>query len=129
MQNLYIKYRNMILYLLIGGTGASLDFLIFSSLSWFFESKLYIVYHLLGYFSGTTVSFVLNAKYNFKKFNRLSKRIRSFYLIALLGLIFSTVFLFILITVFEINQIFSKFLSIFFVFLIQFTLNRKITFS
>jgi len=129
MRNLYLGQRNLILYIVIGGTGASLDFLIFSSLSLFFEHKLYILYHLLAYIAGTTISFILNAKYNFKKSDNLNRRLKNFYLIATIGLAFSTISLVFFISVLEINQIISKLLSLFIVFLIQFNLNKKITFA
>ncbi len=92
MRKLLIKYkaqlRNLILYIGIGICGASLDFGIFTTLNLAFDVH-YQVANCLGITAGILLSFTLNSRYNFKKTDYLFKRFLSFFLVGLCGMAIS----------------------------------------
>lgn len=125
---LYSKFRNLILYGIIGGISASIDFLIFYSLTNFTE-----IYYLLANFIsvsiGITISFILNKKYNFKVNDKVFKRFLIFVSVGFSGLLISSALLYLFIDIIYLNKIISKFISIVFVVFIQFFVNKFITFK
>ena len=118
--------RQIILYGIIGGGSAFLDFILFM-----------LMYNHLGmneYFSnvisihaGIAMSFTLNSKYNFHKTDKLLRRAISFYLTGLFGLALSQGLLWFG-NVLLIPLTVVKFTSIFIVAAVQFIINKFVTF-
>jgi putative flippase GtrA len=75
------------------------------------------------------ISFFLNRSYTFKVKDKIFIRMFKFFSVAFVGYISSVALLYILIDVMHMNEIAAKFLTLFFVLLIQYTLNKKITFK
>ncbi|MFA5878700.1 MAG: GtrA family protein [Candidatus Margulisiibacteriota bacterium] len=120
------KYQNFIVYSLIGCTGTLIDLIIFILLT-----QIGIPYLLANVFSisvGITNNFLLNAFFNFKVKDDLLKRFSRFYGIGLIGLLISSILLFVLIDFFSVSKIIAKLSTVFVVVLIQYNLNKIITF-
>lgn len=72
----YNRYREFILYGIIGGLSATLDFAIFTILAGI--GIPIIVSNIIGVVSGITTSFLLNRHYNFKIKDHATKRFMIF---------------------------------------------------
>lgn len=125
--NIYSKFRNLILYGIIGIFSAGLDFIIFYALTTIVE-VFYLIANVFSVTIGITTSFILNRKYNFKVIDKVFKRYLIFVSVGSFGLLLSSALLYFFIDVLTLDIIVSKVLSIVFVVLIQFFLNRYITF-
>ena len=126
--NLFIKFRTLILYGIIGSFSAGMDFLSFYLLT----SVLDLYYLLANVFSvsiGITISFVLNRNFNFKVKDKTIKRFLIFVSVGIGGMALSSGLLFLFIDILIFEEIFSKFISIVFVVLIQFVINKFVTFK
>ena len=124
---LYNKFRNLILYGIIGCCTATLDFLIFTGLTQF-TTIHYIVANAISCGTGILCSFLLNRKYNFKVTDHTIQRMVIFFLVGVFGLFLSSVILHICIDSLQWNELFSKVTSIVIVVVIQFLLNKYISF-
>ncbi|EKD32415.1 MAG: hypothetical protein ACD_77C00103G0026 [uncultured bacterium] len=125
---LYSRFRNLILYGIIGGFTAGIDFLIFYVLT-AYGDVFYLVANIISVSVGISLSFILNKKYNFKVNNKVLKRFLIFISVGLSGMILSSVLLYFFIDIIDFEKIISKFLSIVFVVLTQFFVNKLITFK
>ena len=115
-------------YCLIGCTGAGLDFLFFTCLVKIFAIN-YLAANAVSVTLGITNNFFWNAFLNFKVTDNLIKRFLSFYMVGILGLLISSGMLYFLIEKNHINVIFSKIITIFVITVVQFLLNKLITFK
>jgi len=127
IKSLYLKYRQLFLYGIIGSISAGLDFCVYSFLC--FEKLEYLLANVVGVHFGMICSFVLNRHYNFKVKDKTKIRFFSFYIVALIGLSLSSLLLYILISCNNFNRIYSKLITIFIVAILQFLLNKFITFK
>jgi len=121
--------RQFFLYVVIGSFGASLDLLTFNILYILFDQSFYLLYHVIGYLLGTIISFILNYNFNFKVVTRFHARLTSFLIIGLLGLMVSSVFIITITFFFNVDARVSKLLSLFVILVLQYLLNKKITFN
>ena len=122
------KYLKFIKYCLIGISGATLDFLLYTFLVKYFTMH-YLIANAISVTVGITNNFFLNAFFNFKITDRLFVRFLSFYSVGILGLVISEVLLFVFIENIGLNSIISKLVTIFIITLIQFFLNKTFTFK
>lgn len=121
------KYRNFIVYGIIGFTGAGLDMILFSLL--INKTTIYYIFaNCISVSVGITNNFLLNYYFNFKVKNNILKRYLSFYSVGILGLIVSTLLLYISVTLFSIDKLISKFIIILVVVVLQYSLNKKYSF-
>jgi len=125
---LYSNYRNLILYGIIGSFSAGLDFLVFTFLTSVY-GVFYITANIVSVSAGITTSFVLNRKFNFRVKDKVFKRFFFFIAIGLTGLCLSSVLLYFFIEVLGVARLQSKLLSIVLVVLMQYFLNKYITFK
>lgn len=121
-----MKY--LIIYCIIGCSGAGLDFLLYTALlcmtSWNYQCI-----NILSTSCGIINNFFLNSTFNFKTKDHLLFRLFLFYTIGLFGLGITAVLLHLLIECFLYNKIIAKGITICAVTAIQFLLNRFITFK
>lgn len=89
----------------------------------------YLLANVISISIGITNNFIWNAKYNFKATDQLLKRYIKFYSVGLFGMAISSTILTILVSGFNANVLASKAATIFVVFIVQFTLNRKYAFG
>ena len=122
-----VLFRQIALYGIIGGASALLDFLLFTLQLEVFGMNKYIA-NVISIHSGITMSFLLNRRFNFRKTDRTLFRATSFYLIGLFGLALSQGILWLGYTL-SIEVLLAKFISIFIVAAIQFTINKFVTFN
>ena len=84
IKKLFNKYRELVVYCMIGCTGAGLDFIIYAVLTNFVG----LHYQLANFFSvsfGIINNFFLNRHFNFKTKDRLFARLCSFYAVGMFG--------------------------------------------
>ena len=125
---LYSRFRNFILYGLIGGFCATLDFGVYTVLC-HFDILPYLWANVISIHCGIICSFLLNRTFNFKVKDKVAQRFLSFYIVGLIGLGISEGMLFLMVTQGEWNEIVSKLISVVVVALVQFVLNKYITFK
>lgn len=118
----FIKYG------FIGVSGATLDFLIFTLLTRVFTVN-YLIANIFSVSIGIINNFILNAFLNFKVKDKLLKRFFKFYSIGLLGLGISSGLLFLMVSFFGVDELVSKFSTIVVVTIVQYSLNKKISFK
>jgi putative flippase GtrA len=134
----YLRYRNLILYGIIGGISASLDFVIYTLLCHFNlidqAGELINVHHyqianLISVHCGIFCSFLLNRTYNFKIKDKALLRFLSFYVIGLTGWLLSAALLHLMVGIKGWDEVYAKLLTIIVVSLAQFLLNKFVTFK
>ncbi len=128
IKQLYSRFRNLILYGLIGGFCAGLDFAIYTLLC-HFEVMPYLWANVISIHVGIFCSFFLNRSFNFKVKDKTPLRFLSFYIIGLIGLAISEGILYLMVDWAQWNELVSKLVSIVVVALVQFCLNKFITFK
>lgn len=127
MKNFLLQKRQFLLYCVIGASGVTLDFGIYSLLV---KTKLldYQAANAISYASGTLLSFVLNARFNFHVTGKIALRLASFLGVAFLGWLVSAGLLHLLIGRFGFDKYLSKFATLAVVVLLQYNLNRLLSF-
>lgn len=128
LKKLYYKFRNLILYGLIGSFTSFLDFCFFSLLANYLGLN-YIVANCLSVLVGITTSFLLNRAYNFKVKDHYKRRFVVFLSVGLCGLMLSNVILYIGIDLLQVKDLTVKLASIVLVVGFQFLLNKFVTFK
>lgn len=131
MINLFLtllkKYRELVIYCMIGCTGATLDFLVYAALT-----SLVGLHYQLANFIGVTFgivnNFIWNYYFNFKVHNHFFLRLASFYGVGMVGCALSAGCLWLFIEQLALNTLIAKLGTIFFVTILQFCLNKFITF-
>lgn len=126
--NLYSRFRNLILYGIIGGFCAGLDFGIYTVLC-YWDIMPYLWANIISIHVGIFTSFVLNRSINFKVKDKVKTRFLSFYTVGLVGLGISTLMLWMMVDMAHWNEIVCKLVTIVVVALVQFLLNKYITFK
>jgi putative flippase GtrA len=125
---LFEKYKNFILYGLIGVTGVTIDYLIFNLLTTQLSMNIFLA-NIISVTAGIINNFILNTLFNFKKKDKILLRFLSFFTVGLLGLGLSSLILKIFVDILEFNVLFVKVLSIIIVVIVQYVLNKNISFS
>jgi len=127
LTDLFRSNKRLVLYCLIGLTGATLDFLIYSALVKWGRVHPQVA-NAAGYASGTTLSFALNARFNFKTRDWLPLRFISFFGVAFLGWAASAGILYVTFSVLGWNKYLAKLATMVVAVLLQYNLNRLISF-
>lgn len=125
---LFNRFRNLILYGIIGGFCAALDFGIYTLLC-HFDILPYLWANVISTHIGIFTSFFLNRSLNFKVKDKTPKRFLSFYAVGLIGLGMSSFMLWLMVDKAGWNELVCKLITIVFVSLMQFCLNKYITFK
>ena len=127
MKNFLLQKKQFLLYCVIGASGATLDFGIYSLLV---KPRLldYQAANAAGYASGTLLSFILNARFNFRVTDKIALRLASFFGVAFLGWLASAALLQLLIGHYSFDKYISKFAALVVVVLLQYNLNRLLSF-
>ena len=126
LRELFFRYRNFLLYAIIGGFCAALDFAVYSVLCFILP---YLWANVISTHCGIFCSFLLNRQFNFKVKNKTVIRFLSFYIVGLIGLGISSLLLYLLVDIASLNELVCKLLTIVLVAIIQFILNKFITFK
>lgn len=126
--SLYVKFRTLILYGLIGSISSSIDFGIYTLLVKV-AGMNYLAANCISVVTGIIISFLLNRAYNFKVKDRTIHRFVIFLTVGLCGLAMSSGILYVCIQWLHINELISKLLSIAIVVILQFLANKYVTFK
>lgn len=127
MKNILLQKNQFLLYCIIGFSGVAFDFGIYSLLVKT-RALNYQAANALGYASGTLLSFILNARLNFRVADKIALRLLSFCGVALLGWLVSAMLLSMLIGNYGLNMYISKLATLVVVVLLQYNLNRLLSF-
>lgn len=122
------RFSNLLLYGIIGGFCAALDFGVYTLLC-HFEVLPYLWANLISTHVGIFTSFLLNRSYNFKVKDKTLQRFLSFYTVGLTGLGLSSIMLWLMVDKMQWNELVCKLITIVVVALFQFILNKYITFK
>ena len=128
LSRLYQRFRNQILYGIIGSFTSALDFAVFTLLSKYIGIH-YIIANCISVLVGITTSFALNRSINFKVKDKTGKRFLIFLTVGLCGLLLSNVILYVGIDMLSGDELIVKLASIVLVVGFQFILNKFITFK
>ena len=128
IKTLFFHFRTLILYGLIGGFCAGLDFGVYTLLC-HFDILPYLWANVISIHCGIICSFFLNRGVNFKVKDKPWLRFLSFYAIGLIGLGISELMLYLMVSIAGLNEIVCKLISIVVVALVQYVLNKYITFK
>lgn len=126
IKKLYHKFREFILYGIIGGFCAALDFGVYTVLGLIIP---FLIANVISVHCGIICSFLLNRNFNFKVKDKTKRRFLSFYLVGLSGLGISELLLWVFSTRMGLNHIAVKLATVIIVALYQFLLNKYITFK
>jgi len=127
MKQLLLQKKRFLLYCAIGSAGCGLDFCLYSQLVHAGVAG-YQAANAIGYASGTLLSFVLNAWFNFRVTDRIAARLVRFFGVAGLGWLVSAGLLRGLIGGWHWNQYAAKLAVLGVVVLLQYNLNRRVSF-
>lgn len=127
IKKLYKKFRNLILYGVIGSSSALLDFTIFTILTEFC-GIYYLIANCISVTCGLTNSFILNRKYNFKVTDKTLKRAAMFFFVGFCGLLINSTLLYIFINFAHFVTPVAKLCAIAIEVLLQFAVNSLVTF-
>jgi putative flippase GtrA len=127
VKDFLLQKRQFLLYCIIGFSGVGLHTIIYCCLV---KTETLAVQpaNAIGYASGTLLTFILNARYNFKTSDKTALRLASFFSVAFLGWCVSAALLHLLVDKMAINKILALFPTIFLVVLLQYNLNRLVSF-
>ena len=114
IRQLLSNYQDLLLYAIIGGLCFILP---------------YLWANVISTHCGIFCSFLLNRQFNFKVKNKTVIRFLSFYIVGLIGLGISSLLLYLLVDIASLNELVCKLLTIVLVAIIQFILNKFITFK
>ncbi len=116
-----------IFYSVIGVSGVALDYALYALLLKKFGWH-YLTANVLSTSIGITNNFVWNALLNFKVRDRFLIRFLTFYSIGILGLVVTMALLWAQVEWFAIHPLVAKFTTIIIVLLLQYNLNRRLSF-
>ena len=119
--------KKFFLYCICGGLGVSSDLLAYNEL---LKAGInYQIANVAGYLVGTGISFTLNVLITFRVRGNLIKRCCFFFIVAALGYLSSAVILSVFVELLKMSAINGKILTLPIILVIQFLLNKHITFK
>jgi putative flippase GtrA len=127
VQDNFYRYKYFILYGVIGVISALLDFVVFNRMVALTDCS-YIVANIVSVHCGVVCSFTLNRQFNFKVKDQPIKRFVTFYIVAMIGLLISSLLLVQFIEKAGLDTKPAKALTILITAVFQFIMNKTITF-
>jgi len=128
LRQLYFRFEHLIKYCIIGCSGALLDLGVYTLLCCCTNIH-YQYINILSTSAGIINNFFLNAYLNFKVRDYLLRRFLIFYAVGCAGLALTALLLFVLIEKLRVYPVVAKTVTIFIVTVVQFVLNKCITFK
>ena len=128
LKSIMASQRELIRYCIIGCSGVAIDYTAFALLTKFLGLH-YQVANAISVSLGICNNFFWNAYLNFKIKDRIVLRFCSFYCVGMIGLGISAGLLYVFVERIGINVLISKLAIIAFVTVVQFLLNKFVTFK
>lgn len=128
LRGLLARYRQFLVYAMIGGGAVVLDVGLF----WLLAEPLgapALAANAVSVGVAVVYSFLANSFFNFKVWNRLFLRFLSFSVVSFLGFLASSLMLIVMSGVLGMDEVLVKLLSLPVVLLLQFSLNTRVTFA
>lgn len=119
--------KEIFLYGIIGGISAGLDSIAFASIA-----KLGVNIYIANFISinlGIITSFMLNTYLNFRVKDNIKRRMMSFFGVGYIGMVISTLILYVGNDIWGLHIMFVKITSVVIVAAVQFILNKFITYK
>lgn len=126
-QETFARYRQFLLYCVIGVIGVSLDYASYALMIRYLHFG-YLLANCISVSLGISNNFLMNAFFNFRIKSHFFLRYFSFFAVGLTGLLISSVLLFIFVKLLGLNEYISKAITIPVVTVFQYALNRNVTF-
>jgi putative flippase GtrA len=120
------RLRQLLLYAVCGGTGVLTDLFLYTALMHYGVN--YQAANAAGYATGTLASFMLNRHFTFQVYDKAFRRLALFFGTALIGYLASSALLWVLVSAQGYPPLPSKIATLAVVLVLQFTLNRAVTF-
>ncbi|HEY5043529.1 MAG TPA: GtrA family protein [Verrucomicrobiae bacterium] len=127
MKTFLLQKKQFLLYCAIGGCGTVLSSITFTLL-WKFARWHYQAANAAAYAAGTALSFLLNARWNFRVKDWHLLRFTCFFGVALVGWAVSAGILWLLIGQLGFNEYAAYFSALTVIVILQYNLNRRLTF-
>jgi len=129
MKSLFVRLLNskFLRYGIVGVFGLVVDMGVFYILHKMLGVN-YIISNIVSSTIAVIHNFILNSVFTFKVKDKRLKRFVSFYMIALVGMAISSGLLAIMIDGFKMDSMIAKMISVFIVAIMQYFLNKKLTF-
>lgn len=127
VERLWNRFHELIVYCLIGCIGTFGDFVIYAALT----RGCGVHYQFANFFSvsfGIVNNFILNYHFNFQVKNHVWRRLVSFYCVGMIGWTLSAGWLWLFVERIGITPLVAKLGTIFLVTVVQFCLNKFVTF-
>ncbi|MEY8560470.1 GtrA family protein [Jeotgalicoccus halotolerans] len=121
------KFKEFIKYCMIAAVGGIIDLLLFIMLHTYTGIHIQIV-NLVSMFTGVTTNFILNYHFNFKAHSKFFRRYFSFLTIGTAGFLVVSIAVFIFVQQLGWNAIIVKISATMFATVIQYLLNRYVSF-
>jgi putative flippase GtrA len=128
LQQVILQYNQLIKYGIIGCFCAGLDFIVYTGIVEL-SNISYLYANIISVHCGVFASFLLNRHFTFKIKDNALLRFISFYIIGIIGLLASSGLLIVFVEKMHLNELLSKGITVIFVALIQFLLNKYISFK
>jgi len=123
------RLRKPLLYIICAGIATLIDLGLLFIFTEFFKI-MYLFSATLSYVGGIAINYGLNRKITFKnKSKKIFKQFMLFVFVAIIGLIFTLIFMSIFVEMFDIWYIFAKLITIGLVFIWSYNANNKLTFK
>jgi putative flippase GtrA len=128
LRGLLARYRQFLIYAMIGGGAVVIDVGLFWLLAAPFGVAA-LAANAISVGVAVVYSFLANSFFNFKVWNRLLLRFLSFSVVSFIGFVASSLMLVVLSGVLGMDEVLVKVLSLPVVLLLQFGLNTRVTFA
>lgn len=123
----YFKYKDFIIYFIVGCIATLIN--VFSYYFYRMIINIYYINVILSWITSLLFAFYLNRKYVFKSKNKVIKELISFSFSRLLTLFLELIFMYILVDLFKINDMFAKLINLIIVFISNYLLSKFLVFK
>lgn len=128
MKELFLKHKNLIYYFCIGVSASMIDVLAYVVLYNFLHINP-VLATVVSISLATVWAFTLNAVYNFKITDRILARLTSYSFVSIIGMVLSASIIYVFAEQNGFNANIVKILTLPLIFVIQYLLNRHLTFK
>lgn len=126
VKKLYFKYEKFLIYFIVGSIATLIN-----ALSYYFYRMVINTYEInviLSWITSLLFAFYMNRKYVFKSKNKVIKEFINFTISRLLTLFLELIFMYILVDLVKMNDMFAKLINLIIVFICNYLLSKFLVF-